>query len=80
MYMSKRRTLAAHHPDKVVREETIHGLQPVPSQKGSMHLTLKAINHMKLKLPDGLNKGAQTVFDQGKDENAKSTFQFSHKI
>ncbi len=59
---------------KVLREKNIHSFQPVPARKVVYALNLKAINHMKLKLPDGLIKGANTVFDQEVDENAKSTF------
>ena len=59
---------------KVLREKNIHSFQPAPARKVVYALNLKAINHMKLKLPDGLIKGAQTVFDQEIGENAKSTF------
>jgi putative ABC transport system substrate-binding protein len=59
---------------KVLREEDIQGFHPIPPRKVMYALNLKAINHMKLKLPDGLIKGAQTVFDQDINENAKSTF------
>jgi hypothetical protein len=58
----------------VLREEDIHDFHPVPPRKVVYALNLKAINHMKLKLSDGLIKGAQTVFNQEIDENAKSTF------
>ncbi len=58
-------------------EENIGNSQLVLLRKMVYALNLKAINHMKLKLPDGLIKGAQAICDHEKDENAKSTFQFS---
>jgi putative ABC transport system substrate-binding protein len=59
---------------RVLREEDIHDFHPIPPRKVVYALNLKAISHMKLKLSDGLIKGAQTVFNQEIDENAKSTF------
>ena len=59
-------------------EENISDSQLVLPRKMVYALNRKAFNQMKLKLPDGLIKGAQTICDHEKDENAKSTFQFSH--
>ncbi len=62
----------------MIGEENIGDFQLVLPRKIVYALNLKAINQMKLKLPDGLIKGVQAICDQEKDENAKSTFQFSH--
>jgi hypothetical protein len=62
----------------VLGEENIGNFQLVLPRKMVYALNLKAINQMKLKLPGGLIKNEQTNFVQEKDENAKSTFQFSH--
>ena len=48
---------------KVLREGKIHGLQPLPPRKVVYALNLKAANHMKLNLSDGIIKDAQTLFE-----------------
>ena len=48
---------------KVLREGKIHGLQPLPPRKVVYALNLKAANHMKLDLSDGIIKDAQTLFE-----------------
>jgi putative ABC transport system substrate-binding protein len=48
---------------KVLREGKIQGLQPLPPRKVVYALNLKAANHMKLDLSDGIIKDAQTLFE-----------------
>ena len=48
---------------KVLREGKIHGLQPLSPRKVVYALNLKAANHMKLDLSDGIIKDAQTLFE-----------------
>ena len=55
-------------------EENIQDFQSDGTRKVVYAFNLREINHMKLSLSDELIKGAQTVFNQEIDENAKSTF------
>lgn len=48
---------------KVLREGKIRGLHPLPPRKVVYALNLKAANHMKLDLSDGIIQDAQTLYE-----------------